>query len=559
VILPNSNSKKYFGIIIISICSILVAIYLVTNYTVIYLSNDTAQYISTARNLLEGNGLKTDLLYYEQQLTGEIPAPQTIWPPGYPAVLASLLWLNLDFAYVPFLAALAFHLASFFLLYEILRSLSIPSIYCVAGVFVWQISVLANLYVLMGLSESAFIFFSLLSLYLFFNGSTDSKYDALFLFLSGLCSAIGFSIRYVGIALIGSLICCLFMLWLIKRQKRHIKELFIFCLIPFLTVIFVFGRNLILSDSLTGGPMIEQAFTTYEFIGAIWWAVKNISGFYGGGYLFYFGLSLFMGSFFIWLSIMILSECSFIKQPLRLNKFFVERRILQESKQNPNCVLIPLLLYVFFLISMIFLYALSNNPSFFSARFLVPLVPVVIIVVLYSSVHSNNTKNTRLIRLIHVLLVFMFVSYIAGQVLNSVRLHKKMDALIGHNMIYSSLFAKMNNDVTLYDFFRGQLCSNCPVLAVDGQFLGMILNRPVIGLANSNYTHKIWTEQAVMELTEKYKVKYICLFYNGEKRPAYRLTNRPFVKKLYEKNSIDWLSVVSEHPKFLLYRIHIKS
>lgn len=54
-------------------------------------SNDAAQYLVGASSLLEGTGYTTSILYFDEHFaTGTIPAPQTVWSPGYPAGIAAL-------------------------------------------------------------------------------------------------------------------------------------------------------------------------------------------------------------------------------------------------------------------------------------------------------------------------------------------------------------------------------------------------------------------------------------------------------------------------------------
>ena len=60
------------------------------------LTNDGAQYLSAARNLRAGEGFATSILYFDEHyVTGKLPAPQTVWPPGYSAILAGFTALGL--------------------------------------------------------------------------------------------------------------------------------------------------------------------------------------------------------------------------------------------------------------------------------------------------------------------------------------------------------------------------------------------------------------------------------------------------------------------------------
>ena len=55
------------------------------------LSNDGIQYVSGARGLLEYGSYTTPVLVYDNHFwTGQVPAPQTAFPPGYPLLIAAV-------------------------------------------------------------------------------------------------------------------------------------------------------------------------------------------------------------------------------------------------------------------------------------------------------------------------------------------------------------------------------------------------------------------------------------------------------------------------------------
>jgi hypothetical protein len=61
------------------------------------LTNDGAQYLSGARNLRDTGRFATSILYFDEHYqSGRLPAPQTVWPPGYSAALVGLGALGLS-------------------------------------------------------------------------------------------------------------------------------------------------------------------------------------------------------------------------------------------------------------------------------------------------------------------------------------------------------------------------------------------------------------------------------------------------------------------------------
>jgi len=98
------------------------------------------QYLSTARNVLQSNGYSTDALIFGPHFNGSIPGPQTVWPPGYPSLIA------LSRLFVPDLgvAALSVNLVAYFLsavfLWLILRRCGVSRLFAVATTSVFYFS-----------------------------------------------------------------------------------------------------------------------------------------------------------------------------------------------------------------------------------------------------------------------------------------------------------------------------------------------------------------------------------------------------------------------------------
>lgn len=65
-----------------------------------FILNDGIQYLSTAKNWLSGQGFSTNALMYTPHFQGVLPAPQTVWPLGFPMIigLVSTLGLSLEAA-----------------------------------------------------------------------------------------------------------------------------------------------------------------------------------------------------------------------------------------------------------------------------------------------------------------------------------------------------------------------------------------------------------------------------------------------------------------------------
>ena len=61
-----------------------------------FIMNDGIQYLSTASNWLQGQGFSTNALIFNPHFQGQLPAAQTVWPPGFSALLLPLGLLGIE-------------------------------------------------------------------------------------------------------------------------------------------------------------------------------------------------------------------------------------------------------------------------------------------------------------------------------------------------------------------------------------------------------------------------------------------------------------------------------
>ena len=62
-----------------------------------FFQNDSAQYVSMAKNLIAGHGVATSLVWTEEHYRlGGVPVVQTNLPPGYPVLIALVSRLGVE-------------------------------------------------------------------------------------------------------------------------------------------------------------------------------------------------------------------------------------------------------------------------------------------------------------------------------------------------------------------------------------------------------------------------------------------------------------------------------
>ena len=209
------------SLIVLTLCMTVTTYHLIKLYKPSLINTDTAQYLSVARNFISGNGFTTSIIYYnEQHLTGKVPAPQTVFPNGYPFLISLVMMFGVSPAYSAFLICLlCFNLIGLEI-YLIAKKLSFSQIFSVFAIGFWFFLIVNWSLVLSNLSEMSFIFFTTTSAYfLLVSESINKKY---YVFFSSIAAALSFTIRYAGIFFIFSIILY-FILKLYKKQEIEIR------------------------------------------------------------------------------------------------------------------------------------------------------------------------------------------------------------------------------------------------------------------------------------------------------------------------------------------------
>lgn len=91
------------------------------NWDPTFIMNDGIQYLSTATNWLLDQGFSTSALIYNPHFQGQLPAPQTVWPPGLPSLLVLTSYAGLNLQTTALLVNLLTNALSGLLVYLILR------------------------------------------------------------------------------------------------------------------------------------------------------------------------------------------------------------------------------------------------------------------------------------------------------------------------------------------------------------------------------------------------------------------------------------------------------
>lgn len=93
------------------------------------------------------------------------------------------------------------------------------------------------------------------------------------------------------------------------------------------------------------------------------------------------------------------------------------------------------------------------------------------------------------------------------------------------------------------------------MLAVDGQLLGMWLDRPAVGLTESAWTRKTWTADEVHQLVKQFNVRVVCVFPSIFDAAAPVNQHRVFFIDLDQGRVPSWLRLVAGTTSAKVYAV----
>ncbi len=227
------------------------------------ISHDGVQYLSTASNLLSGRGLSTGALIYDGHYQDVLPAPQTVWPPGFPFLISLLSLTGLSPEFSALLINLLAQLLSAVCVACVLRR-------CGTSVFAAQVSaaaffLLANpwLYAKSLLADPVTSLCILATLALI---PSRSDYNFWRWLICGLLAALAITTRYSAVLFVAALLPTVYLIHLKRfttgqsNKYRTILYLSLFAALPFFTFLILCCRN----HYHTGNYMPTNGFNTPE-------------------------------------------------------------------------------------------------------------------------------------------------------------------------------------------------------------------------------------------------------------------------------------------------------
>jgi hypothetical protein len=511
-------------LLLLSLAAALVAVAMAWLFEPAKINPDTIQLIDTARHLLNGEGLTSGIVYYDAQLAfRRVPAPMIIWPPGYPALLAAGLSLGASAAWTAFTLSLAAHLAVAFLIYFALRRVDVkPAIAAFAG-FVWLVHPTALNLMISCFAEPLYTAFTLMSFVALVEAVREAGRWRLWLAVAGISAAFAVLMRYNGVLWPAAAGLWLAVLAVHRRSWRPIGFAIAFGLLPAITTVSLFWRNILLSGHISGGQF------EYGGAGGIGEVVRRF--FWGAELLF--GSLLTMQPLVLGLVIGILAGAVFVAaRSMRL--------------QEPRALVVGFSL-VSTAVLAVFLFgnALWSSIVFVDYRYWMPAIPFLLIVIAVAvdavapkrAVVWQATVLASAGALVLSIVIFLATSWPLAQ--------PHPASLV----IRQALAERLPDGRAL----GAVLEADAPrlLLSNEERRLGFVTHDAVIGLPVARYTQRAWDAAAVASLVRELGISQV-LFFPSTYEDEFRI---PFYRELLEGRVPPWLAVRFHGEQAVLYDV----
>lgn len=495
--MKNSLNSRTHAMAATAILSLVATVLLVLNFDGTWLHPDTAQALSVARNFQNGDGFKTGIIYYEEHYSlNAWPAPQTVFPIGYPSMMAGLAGIGIPLRTTPAVIGMT----GFFL---------VPLLICIASMRMGCKPVAAFSLATMWLcfpmlwhnvwerqTEMMFVSLTLSSLILL--QSESIKYRRLF--LAGLLAAVAMTLRYAGVFWLIS-VGLAFLIQIPQRRFAAIKHAVTFFVIPTIVVASLFARNIMLVGDLKGGSTKEVHRTLKEAATNAYYAASRLSGLDKTNLVTGHAAELAAATGFCLLAIAIV--VSLVR--------------LITSGRRKALAIPPIgysVVFLYIAVSLTALIGLEKTTSInLSPRMLFPLIPFVltasadVVSRLLAVIPDEAFVARSQRRVVIVGFILMVGSVLGGQFRAADEVRNYVHRFGVVSEIVAQTIEIPTGSTTPRELLRGK-----HILSDEPDMLGEALQQGVVGLTSDKYTNRIWTDDEVITLIRKYQINRLVLF-----------------------------------------------
>lgn len=485
------------------------------------LSYDSYQYLNIAHHLASEGSAQTSIIHFdEERAQGRVPAPVSIFPIGYPALVAGLHVLGLNLETAALAVSIAALVGVVLLLAALAGRLGFDAWATRAALFLWSANSQVPEFSVSVLTEPLFVLVSLSAVALLVSGETSSRGSGIF--AGCVLAGAAYWVRYAGLLLVAS-VCLYGAFRCLRNQQRKTW------LAALMTTGAIVGasmlRSLIQTGAWQGGGERDRFHPLGEVLRTFLRAIYH----------------LFLGDGAIFLPALLLFGVGLLAAVLLV----VTRRSSLPSR-NAGLPAMLWLYVVVYTAGMIYLGIVSMIS--FGTRMFFPLLPILVLSIAAWAASAMRGLVAGGARWRALTVAFALAA--GGYVLLNARSLARPLSPAPHEEIARWLNRPVQDSPTLRDWMERHIPSGQTLVASEGQALAYLTNRPVISLVNSAFSSQVWDEAAVHETMRRYKASYLMVYPGASADYAPVQSQSPFLAALSRDVAPEtprWLNLVADN------------
>jgi hypothetical protein len=462
------------------------------------LYNDAYQYLSEARHLLTEHRLSTSLVFFDVERShGQIPAPLTTFPPGYPIAIAAFGDRKAGLERTgKLISEIALSLTS---------GLLAASLICMGIGFAHR-----QLLMLLMVTNATFLVYgaSLMSEPLFTFFSTAAVVGSIWIecrlaaarsfvvpaLLTSVAAAVSCWIRYAGYFVIAALFLYALIQWLRYKNRQRLILLSV-QFVPLLSMAGLMLRNVALTGTWKGG----NDLVVHNRIASLLlnYVVSQVHLFFGSHAV----------KFGVWEAVLVLGILALVG----LTAMTLIRHAPSPSDTHRHTD-VPLLLASCIAVYTFFMWYLGvRTVVSIGTRIFMPILPIYILFFAWIISELDcrirlKAPRTRFALTAGLALVAIGYAMVNARDLAIQRIPAPHEALA---LLYAM---PTQNGQSMIDWILQTVPSDEAILSEESQGTGFLLNRPTVGMITPEYSNIRWECETIRPVMDRFHIRYIVLY-----------------------------------------------
>jgi hypothetical protein len=515
-----------------------------------YLESDAAQYLSAAVNLLGGDGISTDILFYDEQYRhGSIPAPLTVFPPGLPILLAGPLALGADPASASFAVGLATFCATGALVFFTLRRLGVIAPLALLAAATWLGLGLGWANVLMGRAEVSYTCATLACVLI----SVEARRRPGMLLAVGALAGTALLLRYQGLFFLAALAVWVAIPLVRNRFRDPIPAVVgaaAVLAVPVVVAGLLLFRNWSLTGAPGGGPIdtVNHGVGWLDLLRSWYWTIASLTG-----------LSIEdLAAEGIAEVLVVTGACliaAAVSSGVRSSRGGRTVDVLADRRVDFATLA---LVYMALSTAALCFLAVSRAGDYLQGRFLVPLVPFAIMlwVILVDGAIRAAQGMIRGLWLCGLCALHCGLLLAQSEVTREALTQIRADRRIA---VIKQAMDENYDGATVGAYLRRVASREHPVLAESGQQLWLVLGRPVLVTTPAGFSNRVWDDAAVRILAACYGARHVVFFPPVFHADLRHNANRVLFRRLARGDVPPYLRLLHRGPAIELYSLEIET